>query len=333
MDVKKGKSKPGEEKEEEASNTDEGSMEKEKVKVGTLERITRGRGRIVNSFRQFFAEEWEAFKNEKETFLHEKDVFRTNLDFDAIIDEWKYRPSNEAHWENQKKKVSESDTFPPLFYSIVIGFIFTVVPNGAIVLDINGANQYIFGTWYVYKNGGTLEDVATQNKTCRIRNDTGKMECFEKDPIWGTLMLVLMGLPGIFWSLGIFMQWATYLRKKSPEVYDKKRKLFFFFIPLAAVSIFTFPFQLMTISLISCFNSQDHWMTLTSKVGIAEGFFNAHLQYVLQLFIMFVKADRYPSPGQFLLTFGSLLFLVWSRVESLLLDRGGHRLSVGQKAW
>ena len=209
MDVKKGKSKPGEEKEEEVSNTDEGSMEKEKVKVGTLERITRGRGRIVNSFRQFFAEEWEAFKNEKETFLHEKDVFRTNLDFDAIIDEWKYRPSNEAHWENQKKKVSESDTFPPLFYSIVIGFIFTVVPNGAIVLDINGANQYIFGTWYVYKNGGTLEDVTTQNKTCRIRNDTGKVECFEKDPIWGTLMLVLMGLPGIFYILYfIFIQGA-----------------------------------------------------------------------------------------------------------------------------
>ena len=31
--------------------------------------------------------------------------------------------------------------------------------------------------------------------------------------------------------------------------------------------------------------------------------------------------------------FGSLLFLVWSRIESLLLDRQGHRLSPGQKVW
>merc|ERR1719220_2076823 len=180
------------------------------------------------------------------------------------------------------------------------------------------------------------ENVTLEPEICRNATGLGlfgKRECFEKDPIWGTLTLVLLGLPGIFWSLGIFMQWATYLRKKRPADYDRKRKLFFFFIPLAAVSMFTFPFQLMTISLISCFNNQDHWMTLTSKVGIAEGFFNAHFQYILQLFIFFVKADRHPSMFQYLLAFGSLLFLVWSRIESLLLDRGGHRLSPGQKAW
>merc|ERR1719220_3394869 len=160
------------------------------------------------------------------------------------------------------------------------------------------------------------ENVTLEPEICRNATGLGlfgKRECFEKDPIWGTLTLVLLGLPGIFWSLGIFMQWATYLRKKRPADYDRKRKLFFFFIPLAAVSMFTFPFQLMTISVISCFNNQDHWMTLTAKVGIAEGFFNAHFQYIL--------------------AFGSLSFLVWSRIESLLLDRGGHRLSPGQKAW
>lgn len=95
----------------------------------------------------------------------------------------------------------------------------------------------------------------------------------------------------------------------------------------------TFPFQLMTISLISCFNTQDQWMTLTSKVQIADGFFNAHLQYILQLFIFFTKADRFASFFQYAAAFGSLLLLVYSRVESLILDRGGHRLSPGQRAW
>jgi len=303
-----------------------------------LKKITKGTSRVVNSFREFFVEEYEAFKNEKKTFLHEKDFYPTNLDFGAIVEEWKYEPSKEAHWENQKKKIKEDDTFPPLFYSIVIGFIFTVVPNGAIVLDLSAAYEYIFGTWYIKRNMLGLQTNLTE-QTCR--KATGLLggtlsyenECFETDPVWGTLTLVLLGLPGLFWSLGIFMQWATYLRLKSPEDYDRKRKLFFFFIPMAVVSMITFPFQLMTISLISCFNNQDHWMNLTAKVGIAEGFFNAHFQYILQLFIFFVKADRFPSFFQYLACFGSLLFLVWSRIESLLLDRGGHRLSPGQKAW
>jgi len=305
---------------------------------GTLNfrKITKGTSRVVNSFREFFVEEWEAFKNEKKTFLHEKEIYSTNLDFGAIVEEWRYDPSKETHWENQKKKIKEDDTFPPLFYSIVIGFIFTVVPNGAIVLDLSAAYEYIFGTWYIKRIDTNDTDT---NDICRnatgIIGATGiyKKECFETDPVWGTLTLVLLGLPGLFWSLGIFMQWATYLRKKNPEDYDRKRKLFFFFIPMAAVSMITFPFQLMTISLISCFNNQDHWMNLTAKVGIAEGFFNAHFQYILQLFVFFVKADRFPSFFQYLACFGSLLFLVWSRIESLLLDRGGHRLSPGQKAW
>ena len=79
--------------------------------------------------------------------------------------------------------------------------------------------------------------------------------------------------------------------------------------------------------------AQDHWTILTSKIAIAEGFFNAHFQYLLQLFVFFLKADRHPSAFQYASAFGSLLFLVWSRIESLLADRGGHRFSPGQKIW
>ena len=74
-------------------------------------------------------------------------------------------------------------------------------------------------------------------------------------------------------------------------------------------------------------------MLLTAKIGMAEGMFNAHFEYMLQLFIFFFRADRHPSLFQYLAAFGSLLFLVWSRIESLLLDRGGHHMGPGQKAW
>ena len=214
---------------------------------GTLDlrRIKDFNSRVVNSFRDFFVEEWKAFMSERQTTFYEKELFPTNLDFDAIREEWRYRPDNPAHWENQKKKIKEDDTFPPLFYSIVIGFIFTCVPNGAIVLDISAGYEYIFGTYYIKR----IYDNATQlDSTCRnitgFGLTNGKHECFEKDPVWGTLSLVLLFLPGIFWSLGIFIQWATYLRRKSPKVYDNKRRFFFFFIPLAAACLVTFPFHL-----------------------------------------------------------------------------------------
>merc|ERR1719450_1687550 len=109
--------------------------------------------------------------------------------------------------------------------------------------------------------------------------------------------------------------------------------LVFFFIPLSILSIVSFPLQLFFISLIASFHDQDQWMLLTIKIGIAEGLFNAHFQYMLQLFIFFTRADRHPSVFQYLAAFGSLLFLAYSRIESLLLDRGGHYMSPGQKAW
>ena len=140
-------------------------------------------------------------------------------------------------------------------------------------------------------------------------------------------------MPGIFWSLGIFIQFAIHLRQTNPARYNQKRMLFFFFLPLAVVSMATFPIQLVTVSIIYCFHDQNHWSLLTSKIGIAEGMFNAHFQYLLQLFIFFVRADRHPTFFQYAAAFGSLLMLAYSRIESLLFDRGGHLMSLGQQVW
>ena len=155
----------------------------------------------------------------------------------------------------------------------------------------------------------------------------------EYDPAYGILTLLLTFLLGLSWSLGLFLHFWTYLRTSQPAVFQKKRMLFIFFLPMVLISTTTFPLQLFVVSLISCFNDQDQWTLLTTKIGIAEAMFNAHLQYMLQLFIFLTRADRHPSLIQYLTAFGSLLFLVWSRIESLLLDKGGHNMSPGRKAW
>ena len=83
-----------------------------------------------------------------------------------------------------------------------------------------------------------------------------QVECFEQDPLWGSLTLLFLFIPGVFWSLGIFIQFADYLRKKNPERFDQKRVLFFFFVPAAALCTISFPLQMMIVSVIATFNTQ-----------------------------------------------------------------------------
>jgi hypothetical protein len=273
---------------------------------------------------KFFSREWKAFKNERYTKLSDKKKISTVLDFDELRKEWKSE-GNENHW-SQKQIKKEGETCSVLFSTIVTGILFTLIPNCAIVLDYMTANEYLFGNYYLkYDND-------EKNLTnCKIEG--GRTYCLEYDPVYGTLTLLLTFLAGPFWSFGLFIQFGTYLRKIKPEVFQRKRVLFFLFLPIAILCMVSFPIQLFVVSLISCFNDQNQWMLLTTKIGITEGMFNAHSQYMLQLFIFFTRGDRHPSWVQYLAAFGSLIFLAYSRIESLLLDRGGHYMSPGQKAW
>ena len=100
---------------------------------------------LVTSFGEFFREEWKAFKTERATSWSEKKTREIALDFEGLRQEWKYGPEKEEHWVNQAKKQKESNTCTPLFYSILIGIIFVVIPNGAILLDMLAASDYLGG--------------------------------------------------------------------------------------------------------------------------------------------------------------------------------------------
>ena len=278
----------------------------------------------------FFQREWKSFREAKQVKFSDKKKISSEMNFRGMKMEW-ISKGNENHWSNKKVK-KEGEMCSDFCLSIFIGLIFIVCPNCAIVLDYNAAYEYLFGTYYI-KRRYPLDLYVEKYKgnDCR-HSPSGDLECLETDPIWGILSVALTFIPGIFWSLGIFIQLGTFLRKEYPDYFQRSMMIIFFFIPVALLSIVTFPFQLVIVSIIACFNTQDQWMLLTTKIGIAEGMFNAHLQYMLQLFIFFTRADRYPSLFQYLSAFGSLLFLVWSRIESLLLDRGGHNMGPGQKA-
>ena len=258
----------------ELSESEKPELEKHE-KMETTEAGKDETGELVTSFAEFFREEWKAFKTDKSTSWSEKKTEEVALDFDGIRKEWKYEEENEEHWVNQAKKQKESDTCSPLFYSILVGITFVVIPNGAILLDMLAASDYLMGTWYRRTSRGWLEDtdeysnlscsdplkIPVGQECCRsmIESDGfvgDQVECFEQDPLWGSLTLLFLFIPGVFWSLGIFIQFADYLRKKNPERFDQKRVLFFFFVPAAALCTISFPLQMMIVSVIATFNTQ-----------------------------------------------------------------------------
>ena len=228
---------------------------------------------LVTSFSEFFREEWKAFKAERKTRWCDKETEEIALDFDVLRQEWN-DTENQEHWQNQAKKQKESDTCCPLFYSILVGITFVVIPNGAILFDMLAASDYLGGQWYTKRWEEASQTVISANcsdpneECCRIINQTnwwdnalnGKVgsdvECFEKDPLWGSLTLLFLFIPGVFWSLGIFIRFASYLREKDPVTYNQKRILFFFFVPAAALCTISFPLQLMVVSIIATFNTQ-----------------------------------------------------------------------------
>ena len=221
--------------------------------------------RLVTSFSQFFNEEWEAFKTERATRWSEKKTENIELDFKGLRQEWKYDRGNREHWINQAQKQKETDTCCPLFYSILVGIVFVVIPNGAILLDMLAASDYLGGQWYLKRehevapraNHSCLVPPPTLTEEECCRQLAGQsLECFERDPLWGTLTLFFLFIPGVFWSLGIFIQFASYLRKKDPEKFNQKRFFFFFFLHAAALCTISFPLQLMTVSVIATFNNQ-----------------------------------------------------------------------------
>lgn len=312
----------------------------------------------------FFQREKKAFIQESHKKLRLIPKKNTRIDFGEIVREFKGegKDSPENYWKNQAKK-REGEKCPQLLSTILIGLFFTLAPNCAIVLDYMAAQEYLGGNWYLkysvdLDNEGNriryrkeFNEVQCPNKTDSLTNITtvcrpseggflgleylkdDYCECLEYDPVWGALTLVFTFISGIFWSFLLFFRLYHYLTERDSAFYNRKRMVVFFFIPLAILSVVTFPLQLVIISLINVFNDQEQWSFLTIKVGVAEGLFNAHFQFILQLFVFCVRADRHPSFWQYFLLFGSLLFLAYSRVESLLLDRGGPRMSPGQRLW
>jgi len=148
-------------------------------------------------------------------------------------------------------------------------------------------------------------DLMTSNNSSSDNSSSNlKFECFEQDPIWGAMSLVFMFLPG----LGVWFFWWGKDRNKG-------------FKGLTCLAVPFFPFVLICVKVISLLNPGPNWKILAERFAVLEGKFESGMQFYLQLFIVFTRADRLPSNVQLVTIVTSLLMLTKVDIDNILMKQ------------
>ena len=235
------------------------------------------------------------------------------LDFDVMAQEF----SKEELWTNPKTPLWE--TFG---INLCVGLLPTLFD---LTTDSLAVRDYIDGTYYTQR----FNETGVYLDNCRPA-ENNYTECFEQDPVFSYITLTYFFFPGLGFSFWTFLNLSNFLRG-TDFTFQKNVCFFLFFAPLALLSAITFPFQLLVVNVVALFNGGKQWTTLVAKFSIAEGLYDASIQFCLQLFIIFTMGDRLPSTIQYLSLSGSIFMLSVPRIEAFLLDQGGVTLPIKEK--
>ena len=156
------------------------------------------------------------------------------------------------------------------------------------VPDLNHSSQCTHVGTHLRNNGNRSEVVYLE------------VECFEQDPIWGYMSLFFMFLPG----LGGFAIWN-----------GLKPCLLCSWIGWLTLPLF--PFVLLTVKTIGVFNPGENWKILARRCSFVEGSWESRFQLLLQLFIVFTRADRAPSSVQLATMTSSVVMLSLSSLNNI----------------
>jgi len=228
---------------------------------------------------------------------------------------------------------------------LIEAFLITLILSfGMGILDVSldwkQFTDYWFGALYI-KKMDTMMNLTDPDNNCTLlgwfvnftpENETVayyKYQCFERDPIFAMITLACHFLPGVF-SLTILWRFINYYGRERSRIRDC---LWFIgvFVPLSLITLVTFPLQFILVFMISLINQGPEWSHLSTKVAVAEGLYDASLQYVLQIFIVFTREDREPSDVQMATMASSMAMLAIARIDGWLIDEGGDHMSLGER--
>ena len=154
--------------------------------------------------------------------------------------------------------------------------------------------------------------------TNEVKNATTyTFNCFELDPIWGMFALAFIFYPGFAFIL--FIQPSLNL--------DLAPCLFILILKFMEKLLFIlfFPLILLGLKFVYIFKTgqddRNDWKSAIMAMTGIEGFWEASFQFMLQLHIVFKRADQEPSTIQILTLASSLLSIAMAKIDNLFADK------------
>ena len=198
--------------------------------------------------------------------------------------------------------------------------------------DINQGLSYLNGDFYTKhvtnKNDSFIDYNCTLTETTRkFIGDIDSEEeviytykCFEKDKFWGwiTFSLVFL-LPGMQQGLSVIRASGS-LEACCHRVIGYVIGIGLFLLsPL-------FPLQGVLVKLFVFLTNGPEMKKISNLMTLFEATFESKYQFVLQLYIIFIRADRQPSMAQILGLSSSIVFMAKSRLEENFADNPNEPL-------
>ena len=216
---------------------------------------------------------------------------------------------------------SRGDIFKHMRTALIISCIPTFYD---LFTDSFAAKKFIQGTNYT-KFVNNLSDPAFHEHCIHVGRFTSfhpepeivyeEISCFEKDPIWGAVTVLLILLPGVNFASVVSRIISEVMQSKSPI--SGVALLLLLLIP----AMLMFPLILILVKLVGLVNPGPEWKKITTGITSMEGEWESALQLLLTLFIIFTRADRRPAWWQYASLIASLVLVTKTSIARHLLGK------------
>ena len=191
--------------------------------------------------------------------------------------------------------------------------------------DINQGQLYLNGDFYT-KQVNNTNDLSIINYNCTLmetnRKFIGDNEevtytyiCFEKDEYFGYFTLAFVFIfPGLVQAIKFFVA--------SGSLEAHRHKIIGYGIGIGLLLLSPlFPFQVFLVKLLAFLTDGPEMKKISTLMTFHEAQLESQLQFLLQIYVIFTRADRQPSIPQILSLSSSILFMAKSWIETWFADK------------
>ena len=213
-----------------------------------------------------------------------------------------------------RRNLSFKSLFNTIQFMALVGFCLSffdvAIGDGLVSYDfLNGADyiKTVNDTLHPDVTNYSCKQIATHHHYTEDNATVYTFTCNERDPIWGSLSLAIIAGTGLVFATLNGPKLGRNIDSQSWIVWITQKLVFFVFYPLIMLSL----------KFAAIFTDDEEWKSASMILTGVEGNCEAYFQLVLQLFIIFSRADRQPTIVQFISLASSLLSMSKAKIESM----------------